>query len=369
MNAIEELLSKRWIVKKQNPQLYYQVKDHLKEVKKIVQEKLGYIVISNPNLIKIEKIPGKPEPWMGIKEFTSIQEYQMLCYVLMFLEDKEKEEQFVLSSLTDYIQSQFTNQSIDWTHFITRRRLVKVLKYCVNQFILIQNDGEEDRFTQDINTEVLYENTGMSRFYVRNFMRDIMEYNNPKDFEQSEWINVNEDRGIVRRQRIYRRLLLSPGVYRNDDENEDFGYIRNYRNQILNDFNQMFSCSLHVHKSSAYLNLSEECSMGKSFPFNQTLSDLILVVNTALIQNYSKNITSLEEALYLSKDKYRQLCKKTIKQNIKFLPKKYQDMEMDQIIESIQNEMIRLGFMEIKEDELVIYPIAGKIIGEISERL
>lgn len=39
MNPIEECLSRRWIVKKQNPTLYYQVKDHLKEIKKYSKKK------------------------------------------------------------------------------------------------------------------------------------------------------------------------------------------------------------------------------------------------------------------------------------------------------------------------------------------
>lgn len=369
MKPIEELLNRRWIVKKQDPILYYQVKDHLKEIKKIVQEKMGYIVIANPNLIKIEKIPGKPEPWMGIKEFSSIQEYQMFCYVLMFLEDKEKEEQFVLSSLTDFIQAQYHDQSLDWTHFTTRKRLIKVMKYCVSQYILIQNDGDDDHFAQDINTEVLYENTGTSRYFVRNFMKDIMEYQTPKDFERSEWIDVNEERGIVRRQRIYRRLLLSPGVYRNDEENEDFSYIRNYRNQIAHDFNQMFNCSLHVHKSSAYLNLSEDCSMGKIFPSNNTLSDLLLILFAEVVKKQKKISSTKEEVIFCTQEQFEKACHLVLKQNLKYCPKKYQEMEENQRIELLQSEMIRLGFMEIKEEKIIIYPIIGKIIGEMSERL
>lgn len=326
---------------------------------------MGYLVIANPQLIKVEKIPGLPEPWMGINEFNTVEEYQLLCYVLMFLEDKEKEEQFVLSSLTDFIQAQ---HPLDWTHFTTRRHLIKVLKFCVGQYILIQNDGDEDHFAQDINTEVLYENTGTSRYFVRNFMKDIMEYQTPKDFEQSEWIDVNEERGVVRRQRIYRRLLLSPGVYRNDEENEDFGYIRNYRNQMANDFNQWFNCSLHVHKSSAFLNLGEGCQMGKIFPMNNTLSDLLLILFDTIKKN-QKSIQTKEETITCTQEQFEKYCRLVMKKNLKYCPKKYQDMEEKQIIEMLQFEMIRLGFMKIKEEKMIIYPIVGKIIGEMSERL
>lgn len=66
---------------------------------------------------------------------------------------------------------------------------------------------------------------------MKNFTQDIMGYHSPEDFEKEEWIDVNEDRG-VRRQRVYRRLLMSMGMYKDSDSEEDFAYVRNYRNMI-----------------------------------------------------------------------------------------------------------------------------------------
>lgn len=37
-------------------------------------------------------------------------------------------------------------------------------------------DGRDDSFMDDKSGEVLYENTGSSRYFMRNFSRDIMEY-------------------------------------------------------------------------------------------------------------------------------------------------------------------------------------------------
>ena len=98
MNALEILLGRRWILKSRDRELYYQVKDQLGAVKRFLTEKLGYQVIVNPYLIKAEKMPAKPENWMGILEFHHKIEYVFFCIVLMFLEEKEAEEQFVLSS-------------------------------------------------------------------------------------------------------------------------------------------------------------------------------------------------------------------------------------------------------------------------------
>lgn len=69
------------------------------------------------------------------------------------------------------------------------------------------NDGNEDSFMKSDVGEVLYENTGASRYFMRNLTRDISEYEKPEDFLKEEWIGMNEDRGIIRRQRVYRRLF------------------------------------------------------------------------------------------------------------------------------------------------------------------
>lgn len=368
MTPLEELLQRRWILKEEDPELYYRVKDALKEIRKSIQEKFGYIIILTPHMIKMEKIPGKIENWMGIGEFQSVREYQMFCYLLMFLEDKEREEQFLLSSLTEYIQLQFPHGEISWTDFTTRRQLIRVIKYSIRVHLIKQNDGNEDRFAQAVDTEVLYENTGISRYMIRNFMKEIKQYNEPKDFEQSEWLEMNEDRGLIRRQRVYRRLLLSPGVYRIDKNDEDFAYIRNKRNLIQDDFQSYFPCELHVHESSAYLALDEECQIGKIFPFNNTYSDLILLIHSEVRKRVKSGQYHLEnqEQVVLKKEQFLTLCKRSINRYIQYLPKKYQEMGSETVTQEVINLLISYGFMDDLGDTVKLYPVFGKVVGEFS---
>ena len=253
---------------------------HSGEEKKIPDgEASGSQVVVNPYMIKVEKMPAVPENWMGILEFKEPIEYVFFCLVLMFLEDKEAEEQFVLSELTEYVQSQYQEEQIDWTVYRYRRHMIKVMKYCVAVGILNVDDGSEEGFAKDDTSEVLYENTGASRYFMKNFTQDIMGYTSAKEFEKEEWIDVNEDRGIVRRQRVYRKLLMSMGMYKDAESEEDFAYLRNYRNMIQGDLAELFDCELHVHSSSAFLVLGEECRLGRCFPEGNTLSDVVLLTN------------------------------------------------------------------------------------------
>lgn len=371
MRTLEVLLGRRWILKSRDRELYYQIKEQLAsgKEKKFLNEKLGYQLIVNPYLIKVEKIPAEPENWMGILDFREPMEYVFFCIVLMFLEDKETEEQFVLSSLTEYIQSQCRMEQIDWTIYRYRRQLIKVLKYCVACGILDVNDGNEEDFARDIGGEVLYENTGVSKYFMRNFTTDIMEYNTPEDFEKAEWIDVDEDRGIVRRQRVYRRLLMTMGMYRMEETEEDFAYVRNYRNMVEGELLELFDCELHVHGAGAFLILHNDCRLGRCFPEENTLSDIVLLFNQLLKEYLDEGKISVpaDERIRMPKENFQGLVEECKRRFGGGFNKTYREMTLAEFYRAVSAYMEELTLIEMGEDTVLINPVAGKIIGRYPE--
>lgn len=366
MNALEVLLSKRWILKSKEKELYYQIKDQIPNIKKFLNEKLGYQVIVNPYVIKVEKIPAIPENYMGIMDFEEKIEYIFLCMILMFLEDKEIEEQFVLSELTEYIQTQYKEESIDWTLYKFRRQLIRVIKFCEKYGILSVNDGNEENFAKDDTSEVLYENTGVSRYFMKNFTQDIMGYQSPSDFQKEEWIDLNEDRGIVRRQRVYRALLMSPAFYKTEETEEDFAYIRNYRNIISGDFEELFDCSFHLHKTSAYLIFGMDSHLGRSFPEGNTWSDVVLLWNGIVREEIEKGTLQVlvDETIQLSKERLEQmleLCKQRYERGF---PKTYREMSTSEFCYKAIEYMKQIEWIEEIQDTIYIKSIVGKVIGQ-----
>jgi len=136
MKALEILFNRRWVLKSEDKDLYYQIRDAVGEVRKYTTEKLGCQIIDNSMLVKMEKIPVIPETFMGIQSFTSKEEYVYLCILLMFLEDKDAQEQFVLSQLTEYMTAVMPGEITDWTVYTNRRRLIRVLRYVVGQGVV-----------------------------------------------------------------------------------------------------------------------------------------------------------------------------------------------------------------------------------------
>ena len=371
MKVLEVLLNNRWILKSRDRELYYQVKEALAsgEEKKFLREKLGYQVLINPYMIKVEKLPADAENWMGISEFCDLIEYVFFCLVLMFLEDKEAEDQFVLSELTEYVQSQYREEQIDWTIYRYRRHMIRVMKYCVACGILNVNDGIEEGFAKDDTSEVLYENTGVSRYFMKNFTQDIMGYTVPKDFEKEEWIDLDEDRGIIRRQRVYRRLLMTMGMYRERDTEEDFAYVRNYRNMIQGELSELFPCELQVHSNSAFLILEENCRLGRTFPEENTLSDIVLLLYQLLQEEIRTGRVEvpLDEQIRLPKENFQRLVEKCKEQFGVGFNKTYREMTFAEFYREVYDYMENLMMIEQAYGDIYIRSAAGKIMGKYPE--
>ena len=305
---------------------------------------------------------------MGIDEFSDQKEYAFFCLILMFLEDKEVEEQFVLSQLTEYIAAQYPGEGIEWTVYDNRRKLIRVMKYAMKQGMFLNNDGSEEDFAVELETEALYENTGLSKYFTRNFTRDISEYTKVEDFFQSEWMDMDEDRGLVRRQRVYRKLLLTPGVYKEKEKDEDFAFIKNYRSSIEHDLESVLDCTLQVHKTSAYVLVGENGNLGKVFPGNNSISDAILLVFYMIQRKVKEGKLTLEvdETILLSEMEMRELiieCKK--KFGAGFAKKYREDTSEQEFADVILDELEQLDMIR-RDDvtkDVVIMPIAGKISG------
>ena len=365
MKPLEILLSKRWILKDREKELYYQLKDEIGKSRDFLTEKLGYQAIITPNLIKLEKIPAYAQNWMGIQDFSDRLEYIFLCMILMFLEDRDAGEQFVLSMLTEYIQANIKEEQIDWTIYSYRRHLVKVMKYCVKLGILEIDDGSEDSFMKSDEGEVLYQNTGASRYFMKNFSRDISDYHSQEDFLKEEWIGMNEDRGIIRRQRVYRALLMSPGIYLNDDTEEDFAYVRHYRGMIEEELNRFFDCELQVHKTSAFLIMGEDSNLGRAFPEENTLSDIVLLWCNLFRQKIADGSIEVPagEDIVISRQQFLVISEECKRQYGSGWIKTYREMTMGEFCKKLKEYMILIEMIMEKYDQIIVYPIVGKVAG------
>ena len=373
MKAIKELLNRRWILKRQDPELYFEIKDQTKVFREFIKEKLGYSLIVNPILVKLEKLPGKAQNWMGIGHFEAQLSYVFFCYVLMFLEEREPDEQFILSQITDYIKSQpKEKEPVDWTVYQQRRALIKVLEFCKEEGLILVSDGDDSGFVgSESAVEVLYENTGASKYFVRRFAFDITQVTSLKAFEQVDWQSDDADRGIIRRYRVYRRLLLEPIVYQQGNDDPDFLYIKNMRSVLAHDFEHFLSAELQVHKNCAMLIFSDGNLISESLPNRKNSSDIVLQCCLEIRRRVDEGtfIRQEQDRIHLSKVAWEHFVDGIRERYSPGWTKGYRELSVSNLRLEINAIMMQYGMIETDAlyKEVILLPAAAKMVGDYPE--
>ncbi|WP_066496241.1 TIGR02678 family protein [Abyssisolibacter fermentans] len=365
MNSLGILLNEYWILKSKDRNKYYQLKDDIYKYKNFYKNKLGYNLIVTQDVIKLEKLPADPHKWMGIESFETPLDYILLLIVLMFLEDKVNEEQFLLSEVTDYITLHSPNQqSLDWTIYQNRRSFVRVIKFMNKMGMIDTNDGSSEEFYSSYEAEALYENTGVSKYFMRHFFGNIQNYKSIKDFRNDEWIDRQEDLTVVKRNNVYRKLLISPGFYWKSNDSE-YLYLKNYRHIIEDDFDKYVNGELHFHRKGCYLVMNEDCNYKGTFPENKNISDIVLLFASELLEQISTGDINvdLDDNIVLNEYEFTQQIERIKDKYSKGWGKSYKEMKIENLVDEILVYMERFEIAQRFEDNIKIYPIIGKITG------
>lgn len=366
MDILLELLENYIVTKQENTELYYAVKDVYDEYKDFIEDKLGYNLIIHGDFVKLEKIPGVPEAWMGIREFTDVKEYIFFMMLLIYLEDKNKEEQFVLSYITEYIANNYNLEKIEWTKYSNRRSLVKVIKLALYLGLIKINDGDEDEFTLNENADVLYESTGISRYIVRSFSKDIMECKSLEELISHDFEGIEEDKGKIRRHRVYRRLLLSPIVYNEGSEDVDYEYIRKYRSSIQENFEKYLGWNLHIHKNGALIVLDDGNKIKDIHPSMKGESDVVILFGKLIREKIRDGLLKLNinDEIKITQEQFKELLLKLREEKGHGFKKELRDAKEEYFVDVIKKYMKEFSIIIEDEKEVTIMPLAGKIIGD-----
>lgn len=314
---------------------------------------------------------------MGLPDFTDKIEYVFLCLILIFLENKSRKDQFILSGLIDYIQNlqvdiDMNDVTIDFNLYSQRKSMVKVLKFIRELGFIKLYDGDENKFSENVESDVLYEVTGVSKYFVRNFTSNISDCNLYTDIYEKERLGLDQDKGIERRQRIYRRLFTENVVYNESPDDLDYLYIKNYKNIIEQDVDKMLDASLEVHKNGAYILLLDNMNFKNTFPNSKAISDIVLFTNTEIIKMYElgKLQKQVNDTIFISEIEFRKVIEKVKEKYGKGFSKEYREKEIDKILQEViefmlQFDMIRKN-LDTKEFILmpIIFKIKGKYMGE-----
>ena len=279
MNEVRTLFENFWICKDSDKETYYRVKRDIPNFQKFIREQLGWKLVHTESLLKLEKIPAHAEAFMGIEEFTDLKDYCILCVLLMYLEDKAEGEQFLLSELIDYVETQLkAYMEVDWTSFTQRKSLVRVLQFMEKLQMLRVYEGKSEGFSVQAGQEVLYENTGYSKYFATSFPVDISGYTSWEDFEKSDFEEFEESRGTARINRVYRQLAVCPALYWDKNDDADALYLKNQRQWVAKYLAENLGGHLDIYKNAAFLCLEADDCYGAVHPRDAMLPEVVLLV-------------------------------------------------------------------------------------------
>lgn len=370
MNQVKALLENYWIIREKNKELYHKVKRDIPNFKHFVSDLLGWKLIVNEQMIKIEKIPSHAESFMGITEFTEKKDYCLLCALLIYLDDKEMNEQFLLSEAVEILEIILKEYiKVDWTKFSDRKSLVRVMQFAENIGIIDVYDGESKNIESNIKREVLYENTGMSNFFITIIGYDIKKINYYKDFENEKLFDVDYDRGHYRTNRVYRQLITSPAVYWSQSNDADSLYIKNQRPSIQKNIEENIGGRIDIHKNAAFFVMHSETGFGTVFPGTAMICEIALMV-CGKIRNKveaGRIIKNDDDIIYISNEEFVRIiidCKEDFAEG---WSKEYREMNDQKLIQDILEYMQKWMFISQTNDMVMIMPSAGKFVGQYNK--
>ncbi|MCM3768277.1 TIGR02678 family protein [Neobacillus niacini] len=283
VEALGRLFEQFWILREEEPEAYLLIRNREQLLKRYLQEKFGMELIIHQHFAKLEKIPVEPQSWMGIQSFESPLDYAIFCCALAFAEQKGIDEQFLLSDLAERIQEMYPGEiPLDWKNYQHRRSLVRALKEVLDLRLIKTIDGNLEQFQVNDEEEVLYEVTIYSRYFMRSYPDDLYQFDSMDELLIQEWNRQPDDQ---RRKRVYRKLMMSPFVYRKNEEDQDFAYIRNYRNRLRDDFEQHTPFRLEVFKNAAMLTLPDPKKRYTLFPDTRGITDAALHTMSVIREN------------------------------------------------------------------------------------
>ena len=377
--AAELLLEKQWILRRDMPDEYFMIRRYEKRLREYFREKCGWSLLVNARFYKLEKIPAKPQAFLGISDMQTPEDYVLLCCTMAFLEEQEIDGQFLLSDLCEALLSYYpqedTVEELNWESYNWRKALIRIINYLLNIQVLRVVDDESDAFLHEgmsegvLAGEALYEVSILSRCFLRSYPRDVKEYHSVEELCTADFMGesaVPADMLRRKRNRVYRSLLLEPVYYRKAESEEDFVYLRNMVSRINDEINDFFDLELELYQDTAMAVSYERNTWFKDiFPYRMRgVHDIILQFSSVYREQ-----PDWQQRKLLSLHEFRQFLEKLAERVSSGWTKEFREMGGKRLAHTILDEMLSWGMARFEEEmELIeLLPALFRISGTYPE--
>ncbi len=277
----QALLNRPWVTKAADPDLFRAIRSHYEELRDWFQEHCGFTLLITRHFARLEKVPGRVQPWMGFSEFNDPRDYALFTYGLWYLEGKGEGEQFLLTEMVTAIREHLLGSDVelDWTLYDHRLAMVRALKRLQEMGILQAVDGDEMEWVRSGGDQnVLYESSPLGRYVLRRFPRDLTTYKSIEELGEGLYADTPEGQLLRRKHYIYRRLVQEPVVYDREWSPEELYYVLTQRRSLLEQLGNMLGLEGRRYREGLIFFYPETTGEMQLFPTARTLSDIALLL-------------------------------------------------------------------------------------------
>lgn len=373
IDNFRDLLYNFWIVKDGNEEIYYKIKYNQNKIKDFVSKNLGSNLIIHNRFIKLEKIPSYLIASEGINTFNNVEDYIFLALILLYLEDKARGDLFVLTDLIDYVKNTSItlelNHIPDWSLKKDRKGIDAAINFLVNLSAIKVKDRDKVSFVDNRESQALYEVTGISNYIMRLFDTSITDITDINDFLKLEFQNQDEEKGDVRRYKVFRNILYLPSTSTKSITSSEIDYIKKNRNYIKNEISSKLDMEVEITNNLTLLYDDTSSTMKDNFPNNKKITEIVLMVNKEILDDIKNGKIILDNYECASVDiSYLKMIIKRIKnEKIPYIGKTLEKETFDKFYKEVVNYMCMYNFISIDGDLVTINPTISRMVGITKE--
>lgn len=373
VDNFRDLLYNFWIVKDSNEEIYYKIKYNQNKIKDFVSKNLGSNLIIHNRFIKLEKIPSYLVASEGINTFNNVEDYIFLALILLYLEDKARGDLFVLTDLIDYVKNTSItlelNHIPDWSLKKDRKGIDAAINFLVNLSAIKVKDRDKVSFVDNRESQALYEVTGISNYIMRLFDTSITDITDINDFLKLEFQNQDEEKGDVRRYKVFRNILYLPSTSTKSITSSEIDYIKKNRNYIKNEISSKLDMEVEITNNLTLLYDDTSSTMKDNFPNNKKITEIVLMVNKEILDDIKNGKIILDNYECASVDiSYLKMIIKRIKnEKIPYIGKTLEKETFDKFYKEVVNYMCMYNFISIDGDLVTINPTISRMVGITKE--
>jgi uncharacterized protein (TIGR02678 family) len=367
------LLEGFWVLREQQPEAYQIIYKYQQELRNYFWDKCGFRLIMQKGFAKLEKIPVIPQSWMGIQEFRQVRDYAVFCCFLAYLEEKNVDEQFLLSDLCENLLSLYPHngeeRGLNWENYEHRKSLVRVLAFTCDMGIVKEVDGVSGNFSGSSENEVLYEVPVVGRYFLRVFPKDLTKFTSIEELLAADGYDEEEQVvGKVRSQRVYRQLMLTPVYDFNDARDEDLLYLKNYRHRIRDDMEAHTYFQFELYSHGAMLTAGERQGHMTLFPDRTGIADVMLHF-AALVRGQigeKRRAISTDGSMLLTQVDFEKLVVECKQNTGSGWSKEYREMTIPRLTGVLEKELVEWSMARVDEDTgmMTLCPVLGRTVGQ-----